>query len=233
MIAETTTSSPAPENPERGISLPPGRSSIHTPFTLGEAWGLFTMISTDEGRDANGRTLVKARCECGETKVLRGSHLRDRSKYNDCGDRAKHPRKSPKPFTKAPVSKIATATIMEASWEFYADAKAVRAAEQAGRKLDRNFDMVELQDAIQAALLWLAVRPSRYQRAVNEGDYSQLMQDIYAGLRPAAKMESERYSIAESLDPWLDSALDVTVTTWLDRDRLRPQHQPLGDRFLD
>lgn len=80
----------------------------------------------------------------------------------------------------------------EADWSFHEDRRAMHATESAARRANREFEAVELEDALQDALLWLAVRPERYQQAVDSDDWAQLQQDIYSALRKPAVAESNR-----------------------------------------
>lgn len=81
----------------------------------------------------------------------------------------------------------------EADWSFYEDRRAVTAIERAARKAAREFEHVELVDAIQDACLWLGVRPAFFKKAVETDDWAQLQQDIYTNaLRKPAVAESNR-----------------------------------------
>lgn len=97
-------------------------------------------------------------------------------------------------------SRVSTAT--EADWSYMEDDKAMDALTQAVRKVAREFEaVVELEDARQDALLWLAVRPERVARAQRDDDYGQLYQDIYAnGLRPSAMIASGMHERTVSRD---------------------------------
>lgn len=87
----------------------------------------------------------------------------------------------------------------EADWSFHQDRRAVNAVETAARRAAREFEAVEYADAVQNALLWLAVRPERYDRAVALDEWRELGQDIYANaLRPAAVDESNKRRVTTS-----------------------------------
>jgi len=80
----------------------------------------------------------------------------------------------------------------EADWAFHEDRRAMHAVENAARRAAREFDAVEREDALQDALLWLAVRPERYELALETDDWAQLQQDIYSALRQPAVAESNK-----------------------------------------
>lgn len=95
-------------------------------------------------------------------------------------------------------NKVAHAT--EADWGFTRIAEVMLAIKNAARKAAREFEMVEMEDAEQDALLWVAVRPERVAAALESEDFAQLMQDIYSALRKVAIIESDRYSATVYVD---------------------------------
>ena len=90
------------------------------------------------------------------------------------------------------VNKVQTAT--EADWSFFSDERAVKAVEQAALKAERKFEHIDYEDAYQDALLWLSVRPGRYQQATEDGNWPQLRQDIYSPLAKRLKAQAKKQS---------------------------------------
>jgi len=87
----------------------------------------------------------------------------------------------------------------EADWTFHEDRRAVHCVESAARRAAREFEAVEYTDAVQDALLWLAVRPDFYAKAVATDDWRQLGQDIYSNaLRKPAVADSNKRALTVS-----------------------------------
>jgi len=107
-------------------------------------------------------------------------------------------------------SKVATAT--EADWSFTSNSEVMLAVKGAARKAAREFDQIEMADAEQDALLWLAVRPDEVGKYEHREDGMALLSSrIYANaLRPQAVLGQQRLNLTTYPDA--NDATELGVT---------------------
>lgn len=97
------------------------------------------------------------------------------------------------------ANRVKTAT--SADWAFMDDPDAIKAIEGAAKKAARLFEHVEYPDAYHDALLYVAVRPERYARAADTGDYRSFGSHVYDhAIRQTAVTESNRRNEAVYID---------------------------------